>query len=470
MSGSTSNDVVMKSLSKRLAATLSETRFDLNYTKVSKAGVRRPVSRLGISASELAEVCYAQDQGIVRKRADIHAPAAMISQLVGELRIVLERFIDPESDRLGHAFPIDQPGGASLHRIRSDGLSDFEFKSTVENFANGLVQAAAIIGVDKTVQLLADWKRGEPVRFRTATFVNGLTLNAPLSPREDIAIVPMPLTTNELPRLPSHNHFHGKDYLGGTVLSLAMSASPALFRPETGEDKAFAQSHTEKDIDLNIVCDALSLQANRYVSQSFLWAEYEETSPFSLGDQPTWSMGTNSFERARWKSITTNHDGAVTLKRHDDVSISSLDEGEVLHTIEALQGADKKLCIAVDRWKRSKRLYAPLEDRYIDLRIALETLYLKDFINEHSAEMRFRLSLFGAWHLGSTLDDRRDIRKALRDAYDAASATVHSGEIPNNTKADLGKVQDLCRQGILKFFREGAPEDWGDLILGASPS
>ena len=89
MSGSTSNDVVMKSLSKRLAATLSETRFDLNYTKVSKAGVRRPVSRLGISASELAEVCYAQDQGIVRKRADIHAPAAMISQLVGELRIVL---------------------------------------------------------------------------------------------------------------------------------------------------------------------------------------------------------------------------------------------------------------------------------------------------------------------------------------------------------------------------------------------
>ena len=188
MSGSTSKDVVMKSLSERLAETLSETRFDLKYTEVIRGGNRRPVSRRGISASELAEVCHAQHHGIVRKRADIHAPAARISQLVGELRIVLERFIDPESDRLGHAFPINQPGGDSLDRIRirSDGLSDFEFKSTVENFANGLVQAAAIIGVDKTVQLLADWKRGEPVRFRTATFVNGLTLNAPLSPREDI--------------------------------------------------------------------------------------------------------------------------------------------------------------------------------------------------------------------------------------------------------------------------------------------
>ena len=28
----------------------------------------------------------------------------------------------------------------------------------------------------------------------------------------------------------------------------------------------------------------------------------------------------------------------------------------------------------------------------------------------------------------------------------------------------------LCRQGILKLLSEGAPEDWGDLILGTSPS
>ena len=67
-----------------------------------------------------------------------------MSQLVEELRSVLGRFIDPDSDRIGHAFPIDQFGGFSRHTIRSDGLSDFEFKSTVENFASGLVQAAAI--------------------------------------------------------------------------------------------------------------------------------------------------------------------------------------------------------------------------------------------------------------------------------------------------------------------------------------
>ena len=97
-----------------------------------------------------------------------------MSQLVGELRTVLEPFIDPESDHLGHAFRIDGPSGGAVHRNRRDGLSEFEFKSKVQDFANSLVQAAAIIGVERTMQLLANWQAGEPIRFRTSTFVNGL--------------------------------------------------------------------------------------------------------------------------------------------------------------------------------------------------------------------------------------------------------------------------------------------------------
>ena len=202
-----------------------------------------------------------------------------------------------------------------------------------------------------------------------------------------------------------------------------------------------------------------------------MWTEYEEAAPFSLKDWQTWSSGTNSFERARWKRFSFNPvTGVVTLKRADDVLIVSLDEGDVIHTIKALQSADGKLRIAVDRWKRSKRPNARLEDRYIDLRISLETLYLKDFVNENSGEMRFRLPLFGAWHLGANFGERRSIRKALRDAYDTASAAVHTGEVPSNRTRNLKEAQDLCRQGILKLLSECAPEDWGDLILGASPS
>ena len=472
MNGSASNDIALESLREQLGTTLSETRFDLEYTKVTGSGDQSAMSKRGLAASELAEVCQTRGHGIIRKRAYIRAPEAIMLKLVEELRVVMAPFIDPDTGRLGHAFPIDRfDGGHLLHRNRSDGLSDFEFESAVADFANCLVQMAAIVGVDRVIQLLVDWKHGEPVRFWTSTFVNGFTLNAQISPRQDIKITPLPLTTTELPRLPRYDQLSGKDYLGLTVLSLAMSASPALFRPKAGKAKSIVRSRTEKNIDLNVVCDALSLQANCYVSQNFLWTEYEEAAPFSLSDWQAWKLGTNSFERARCKSIEIDSNtGAVTLERHDDVSIVSLDEGEVVHTIEALQGADGKLRIAVDRWKKSKRPSAQLEDRYIDLRSALETLYLKDFANENSGEMRFRLSLFGAWYLGSTVDERRDIRKTLRDAYDTASGAVHSGEVPGNSEACLGEAQELCRQGILKLLREGTPKDWGDLILGASPS
>ena len=344
MSGPNSNNVVMKSLRERLAATLRETSFDLEY---ARNGKRTAVTKRGLTASELAEACHAQSTGVVSRRAYVRAPKTIMSQLVDELRSVLGSFIDPDSDSIGHAFPIDSfdPfGSRSVHTARSDGLSDFECVSSVENFANGLVQAAAIIGVDRAMQLLADWKRGEPVRFRTSTIVNGLTLDAPLSPRKDIEIVPLPLTTTELPRLPSHNNLSGRDYLGLTVLSLDMSASPALFRPKTGDSEATVRLHTEKDININIVCEALSLQANCHVSQSFLWIEYEEAAPFSLNEWKTWSLGTNSIERARWKRINYQT-RAVTLERADDVSIASLDEDEVMQTIEALQGADGKLFV-----------------------------------------------------------------------------------------------------------------------------
>ena len=105
-------------------------------------------------------------------------------------------------------------------------------------------------------------------------------------------------------------------------------------------------------------------------------------------------------------------------------------------------------------------------DRLIELRIALEALYLKDFANEKSQEMRFRLALIGAWHLGETYAKRQQIRNVLRDAYDKASGAVHTGKAPVGADAALMKARKLCREGILKLFREGPPADWGNLILG----
>ena len=73
------------------------------------------------------------------------------------------------------------------------------------------------------------------------------------------------------------------------------------------------------------------------------------------------------------------------------------------------------------RSHRSKRSEARLEDGYIDLRIALEALYLKDFDDERSQEMRFRLPLFGAWHLAENLEKRIASDRRLRHSVRSVS-------------------------------------------------
>ena len=142
---------------------------------------------------------------------------------------------------------------------------------------------------------------------------------------------------------------------------------------------------------------------------------------------------------------------------------------EALMAIKTL-GSGHPTRTAISRWMKSKDRRQSLEDCFIDLRIALETIYLKDFLNEHTnQEMRFRVALFGAWHLGKDFKERQSIRKGLRDSYDRASAAVHTGSIAARSanKELLAAGQELCRRGIQKQLREGPPEDWGDLVLGA---
>ncbi len=142
---------------------------------------------------------------------------------------------------------------------------------------------------------------------------------------------------------------------------------------------------------------------------------------------------------------------------------------DTLQAIKSL-GSGHTTRTAISRWMKSKDHRQSLEDCFIDLRIALETIYLKDFQDERtSQEMRFRLALFGAWHLGNDFKDRQGIRKILRDSYDRASAAVHTGSISGGSESVdlLTNGQGLCRRGIQKLIREGPPKDWGDLILGA---
>ena len=252
-----------------------------------------------------------------------------------------------------------------------------------------------------------------------------------------------------------------RDLLGRTVIVIDYAVEPTFADPDPlslPEDVFQSQQVCSElpDFDLHGFCDSPSLANDRPIACVSEWTHVDPDAVFipqrpSIGGERRYPFAPRTI-------------GSVMATE------SSVNEAVVLYeTRQGLSaGGTQKLEVPVTRWIKSKSDQL-LTDRFIDLRIALESLYLKDFLNEYSQEMRFRLSLFGAWHLGSNVEDRRSIRKKLRDAYDAASGAVHSGVVEDTTENRelLADAQELCRRGIMKLLREGQSPDWGDLILGA---
>ena len=112
-----------------------------------------------------------------------------------------------------------------------------------------------------------------------------------------------------------------------------------------------------------------------------------------------------SFPVGLWPVPRSGYPHAPRPRESVMATASSVNEAVSLY--EARQclspRSTQKLEVPINRWIKSKTDQL-LSDRFIDLRIALESLYLKDFLNEHSQEMRFRL--LPIWSLASGLEHR----------------------------------------------------------------
>lgn len=129
----------------------------------------------------------------------------------------------------------------------------------------------------------------------------------------------------------------------------------------------------------------------------------------------------------------------------------------------------EKLEVPISRWIESKSGKGRV-DQIIDLGIALECLYLQDA----GPELRFRLAIRAAWHLGADATERELLAKQFRAIYDIRSKAVHAGMIPDTVRVGgesvrssvlISTSQDLCLQAIRKVVDEQFPE-WDKLVLG----
>lgn len=113
-----------------------------------------------------------------------------------------------------------------------------------------------------------------------------------------------------------------------------------------------------------------------------------------------------------------------------------------------------------------------LEEAAIDLRLALESLYLPEI---EQGELKYRLALRAALFGADRVDERQVIRKDVKDAYDLGSNAVHTGQFGKNIlKAvenpgrTLERVAEVVRRTILRHI-DNPNQDWAAIEIGKPP-
>lgn len=468
----------MPSLKDVLKSTLAETRFDLGRNEVTRQGTLMTYAGRPdeiVSATELHRLARAdswENEGSARaRRAKAIAPDEAMSRLRACLDDVLGKYIDREAGRIGHAFPMDSANRGSS-RGGGGGVHSRSYESPMAEFAQVLLRGCAIIGTEAFAEMLTGWAEGDPVRYRTSAVLNGLYLEGGAELLPGIRLEPLPKSTDgAFGTTPIRSESSIGQYLGRTVLSVDTIAAPAFYRPKPDGPTSQVVAKFEPDVALDDICQALALESDGDVRIAFEWNDYGELSLYlSPGRSQSSSKGRGGLDgRQAGFSATTDFKTGIESISIPEEEICKLSPNRVGALIEAISGKkNSQFRVALSRWCKSRESFGTISDQFIDLRVALEALYLKKFKGEQNVDMTFRLALFGAWHLGVGVEDRREIRRTLRDAYGVGSRAVHGQNLEFNEKnrSLLSEGQRLCRLGMLKVLEEGEPDDWEDLILG----
>ncbi len=330
---------------------------------------------------------------------------------------------------------------------------------TVADLADSVIRAAAIRGPDHAATTVGRWASAERISYKLYALLTGLSVNEMLGDKDRFRFDMLPRSPDPFVFLPFGSEWSvAHDSVRGNLrVAIACEAGPAFFPPSRrdvalGVGRTWAQGPLPDDF-VNDLCKALSLVCNGHVDWVMQWTDCAEVEPFGL------SLGSGYGYRSR-----VSHAESVTMAQSD------LDRAlELLPRLSQLRGnrRTRGVTLAIDRWVRSKGP-RELADRLIDLRIALEALFLG---GGDKGEIRFRLATRGAWYLGSDPQERTRIARELRSAYDTASKVIHAGSVAQDSEdwSVLRSAQDLCRKAILRMMDEsGGPLDWGDIIMGGS--
>ena len=145
---------------------------------------------------------------------------------------------------------------------------------------------------------------------------------------------------------------------------------------------------------------------------------------------------------------------------------------QVVENYLSFGGNVDALRTALERLNRARRAWR-YNDQAIDLGIALESIltYSPRAGDAANQEIGLRLGLRGAWLLGKTSTERRQVFDHIRKIYDLRSRGVHGRDIRNASdwsepRRRLNDGAVLVSDLIRAVLARRAWPDWTQLILG----
>ena len=223
------------------------------------------------------------------------------------------------------------------------------------------------------------------------------------------------------------------------------------------------QSSTfEKDVDFwnssKLLYDA-SLALNAIENTSCI--PYFSTS-YTLPQMPIGPFGGSGGGRPL-HDVIGHKVSKITIKDSSDINT-------VLSAFLAMPDKEKaRYSRVLSRLSQSKRR-EQIEDKILDLGIALEMALLDDNKNNQQLSLTFRLR--GSWLISTSDDERLSIYRDLRDIYNYRSQVAHSGMLCGNDAEKINSVREsfsrfslIAERIVCKLICEKRPE-WSKLLLG----
>ena len=450
----------MKELAELLGQALATATFRTSGgTSYSTKELRQALSQARGSVSETLKVLTAHPQ----------VDDDWLGSVADPLRDRLSGYIDAGTDRIGHSFHV-LGDAARRFTYTADGAQEIHSSSSLSGLAKGLIRAAAVLGPDRVARLLDSWADGEPRHYKICVVLAGVHVDDTIELDRGLRVYRLPVSSDSLPiSMPDMQSDRVSRILGHTVLEIDAYTHPAFFVPAQ-DDEAHTPLHTRTalgEVSLETFFLALSLVCNRRVGLAWSWSDYGDASSFTTGVRSGLSgpgMPTETLSKSRTYEPSM---GITELTSFVPPAPNLCEKGlrrawELRSELQRRIDSDQRFQIAVTRWAQAASPGTLNPDRVIDLRIALEALYL----NSSEGELGFRLSVTGARHLGSNLDDRKPIRKTLADFYRLASRVIHGAALAGSANASLvDKATTHCQDGILKIVEERHQPDWTDVLL-----